>query len=252
MDVVEVEGEEIRPEDFGEGAGWCNVRRTKQADGASESPQNQHAKTQQQAAAASTTGIVAAAATAAQSKRKYARQLQHLAKASRMPELPPDDYKIIVRPRGGFSGAECGMHRIYCCLHNAMGIGREAAREDSICLNVKQNVVVLSTPLGDRAKRCGAISKLCIGDEEFEVNAYQAAPENTSKGLIRNISKDESPADIANNLVTHRNPGVLHAKRMGTTDNIIVLFAGFHTPTHILRTYACQLLPLQEAHRRVL
>ncbi|KAL1442643.1 hypothetical protein MTO96_007758 [Rhipicephalus appendiculatus] len=136
MDVVEVEKEEIRLEDFGEGAGWCNVWRTKQADGASESAQKQHAKTQKQAAAASTTEIVPAAATAAQSKRKYARHLQHLAKASRMPELPPDDYNIIVRPRGGFNGAEYGMDRIYCCLRNAAGIGREAAREDSICLNV--------------------------------------------------------------------------------------------------------------------
>ncbi|KAL1421035.1 hypothetical protein MTO96_023557 [Rhipicephalus appendiculatus] len=198
-----------------------------------ESAQNQHAKTQQQAAAASTTGIVPAAATAAQSKMKYARHLQHLAKASRMPELPPDDYKIGVRPKGGFSGAEYGMDRIYCCLRNAAVIGREAARKDSICLNVKQNVVVLSTPSEDRAKRYGAISKLCIGNKEFEVNAFQAAPENTSKGLIRNISKDESPADIVNNLVTQRNSGVLHAKCMGTTDNIIVLFDGFHVPRHI-------------------
>ncbi|KAH7939170.1 hypothetical protein HPB52_008040 [Rhipicephalus sanguineus] len=156
-----VEGEDIRPEDFGEGAGWCRVKRTKQGDGASESAQDQQAETQQQAAAA------------------------------------------------------------------------EAAREDSICLNVKQNVVVLSTPSADRAKRYGAISKLCIGNREFEANAYQAAPENTYKGLIRNISKDESPEDIVNNLVTQRNPSVLHAKRMGTTDKIIVLFDGFHVPRHV-------------------
>ncbi|KAH7975515.1 hypothetical protein HPB52_002343 [Rhipicephalus sanguineus] len=213
MDVVEVEGEDIRPEDFGEGAGWCRVKRTKQADGASD----QQAETQQQAAAASTTGIAPSTATAAQNKNKCARYLQHLAKASRMPELPPDDYRIIVRPRGGFNGAEYQIDRIYCCLRNAAGIDREAAREDSICLNVKQNVVVLSTPSADRAIRCGAISKLCIGNREFEANAYQAAPENTSKGLIRNISKDENPEDI----------------RMGTTDNIIVLFDGFHVPRHV-------------------
>lgn len=233
MDVVEVEGEDIRPEDFGEGAGWCSVKRTKQADGASETAQDQKTETQQQAAAAETTGIAPDTATAAQNKKKCARYLQHLAKASRMPELPPDDYRIIVRPRGGFNGAEYKIDRIYCCLRNAAGIGREAAREDSICLNVKQNVVVLSTPSADRAKRYGAISKLCIGNREFEANAYQAAPENTSKGLIRNISKDESPEDIVNNLVTQRNPGVLHAKRMGTTDNIIVLFDGFHVPRHV-------------------
>ncbi|KAH7961664.1 hypothetical protein HPB52_011175 [Rhipicephalus sanguineus] len=229
----QVEGEDIRLEDFGEGAGWCRVKRTKQGDGASESAQDQQAETQQQAAAASTTGIAPATATAAQNKKQCARYLQHLAKASRMPELPPDDYRIIVRPRGGFNGAEYKIDSIYCCLRNAAGIGREAAREDSICLNVKQNVVVLRTPSADRAKRYVAISKLCIGNQEFEANAYQAVPENTSKGLIRNISKGESPEDIVNNLVTQRNPSVLHAKRMGTTDNIIVLFDGFHVPRHV-------------------
>lgn len=226
MDVIQVEGEDIRPEDFGEGAGWCNVKRMKQADGPIESSQNQQAQMQRQTATTSSTGT-------AQYKRKYTRRVQQLAMASRMPELPSDDYKIVVRPRGGFKATDYGTDRIYCCLRNAAGIGREAAGEDSICLNVKQNVVVISTPSEDRAKRYGAISKLHIGDREFEANAYRAAPENTSKGLIRNISKDESPADIVNNLVTQRNPSVLHAKRMGSTDNIIVLFDGFHVPRYV-------------------
>ncbi|KAH6948817.1 hypothetical protein HPB50_026553 [Hyalomma asiaticum] len=104
MDVVEVEGEDLRPEDFGEGAGWCHVKKTRQPDGASESAQKQQLKTQQAASAASTTGVASAATTAAYNKRKYARQLQHLAKASRMPELPPDNNKIIVRPREYCSG----------------------------------------------------------------------------------------------------------------------------------------------------
>ncbi|KAH7969768.1 hypothetical protein HPB52_021736 [Rhipicephalus sanguineus] len=52
-------------------------------------------------------------------------------------------------------------------------------------------------------------------EANFEANAYQATPEKTSKGLIRNIYENESPADIVSNLATQRNPGVLHAKRMG-------------------------------------
>ncbi|XP_070382673.1 uncharacterized protein [Dermacentor albipictus] len=228
MEVVQVEGTDIRPEDFGKGAGWCDVKRKKQADGATESAHNQHVHMQPRTVATSTTGV-----TTAKYKRKYARQVKQVAMASRMPELPPDDCKIVVRPRGGFNVRDYGTDRIYCCLRNAAGVGREAAGEDSICLNVKQNVVVLSTPSEDRAKRYGAISKLCIGDREFEANSYQAAPENTSKGLIRNISKSESPADIIANLVTQRNPGVLHAKRMSNTDNIIVLFDGFHVPRYV-------------------
>ncbi|KAH7955073.1 hypothetical protein HPB49_024364 [Dermacentor silvarum] len=158
---MHVEGEEIRPEDFGEGAGWCNVKRLKQANGRIESSQNQQAQMQRQTATMPTTGT-------AQCKRKYTRQMQHIAMASRMPELPSDDSKSVVRPRGGFKATDYGTDRIYCCLRNA----------------------------ADRAKRYEAISKLHIGDREFEANAYRAALENTSKGLIRNISKNESPADI--------------------------------------------------------
>nr|XP_050023956.1 uncharacterized protein LOC126518151 [Dermacentor andersoni] len=99
----------------------------------------------------------------------------------------------------------------------------------SIGLQLSASKTEAFTPSEDRATRYGAISKLCIGDREFQVNAYQAAPENTSKGLIRNIAKTESSADVIANLVTQRNPGVLHAKRMGNTDNTIILFDECHS-----------------------
>ncbi|KAH8035539.1 hypothetical protein HPB51_006295 [Rhipicephalus microplus] len=60
-----------------------------------------------------------------------------------------------------------------------------------------------------------------------------AAPENTSKGLIRGVSNEESPEDILSNLITPSNPGVLHAKRMGNADNIIVLFEGVGVPRYV-------------------
>ncbi|KAL1443277.1 hypothetical protein MTO96_046031, partial [Rhipicephalus appendiculatus] len=126
------------------------------------------------------------------------------------------------------------MDRIYCCLRNAAGVGRETAQEDSMCINNTQNILVISTPSEDRARRYGAITKLRIGEQEFETSAYRAAPENTSKGLIRGVSKEESSDGILSNLVTSRNPAVLHAKRMGNTDNVIVLFEGFHVPRYVM------------------
>ncbi|KAH7981224.1 hypothetical protein HPB49_022458 [Dermacentor silvarum] len=150
-----------------------------------------------------------------------------------MPSLPKEDYRVIVRPRGGLNLSDYKLDRIYCCLRNAAGVGRETAEEDSICINSTQNIVVLSTPSEDRARKYGAINKLRFGEQEFEASAYRAAPDNTSKGLIRGISKEESPEDIVTSLVTPRNPGVLHAKRMGNTDNVIVLFEGFYVPSYV-------------------
>ncbi|KAM7303866.1 hypothetical protein ISCGN_013783 [Ixodes scapularis] len=233
MDVVQVEGQELRPDEFGSGSGWCEIKRNKKrADSARESAKTQQ-QGHQQTGATSTSGISTVADKAAKYERKNARKVSQIAMASRMPDLPTDDYRVVVRPRGGFNVSDHKTDRIYCCLRNAAEIGREAAEEDSICLNVRQNVVVLSTPSEDRAYKYGAITKLRIGEREYEASAYRAAPENTSKGLVRGISKDETPADIVRSLVTKRIPSVLHAKRMGNTDNVIVLFDGFHVPRYV-------------------
>ncbi|KAH7953190.1 hypothetical protein HPB49_005852 [Dermacentor silvarum] len=65
------------------------------------------------------------------SKWKGERTIRRIIKASRLPHLLTEDYKVIVRPRGALNVSEHRQARIYCCLRNAAGVGREAA-EDSI------------------------------------------------------------------------------------------------------------------------
>ncbi|XP_070378094.1 uncharacterized protein [Dermacentor albipictus] len=223
MEVVSVDGEEMQPEEFGKELGWCEVRRgTKKrcSGGAGLAGHEQQERT-----------FVGEAKN--RNKWKNERKVRQIIKASRLPNLPKEDYRVIVRPRGGLKVSDYKLDRIYYCLRNAAGVGRETAEEDSICINSKQNIVVLSTPSEDRARKYGAINKLRLGEQEFEASAYRAAPDNTPKGLIRGISQEESPEDIVTSLVTPRNPGVLHAKRMGNTDNVIVLFEGFHVPRYV-------------------
>lgn len=220
MEFVQVEGEEISPTEFGKEQGWCEIKRnTKKAGGDADPAKNQ------QATPASTEK-----AAFIQKATQYVRKITM---TSRMPNLPTDDYKIIVRPRDGFNVSHYQKDRVHCCIRNAAGVGREVAEEDSVCLNERQNVIVVSTPSEDRARRYGGICKLRIGDREFEASAYRAAPENTSKGLIRGISLDEKPADVVRSLVNHRNPNVLHAKRMGNTTNVIILFDGYYVPRYV-------------------
>ncbi|KAH7940036.1 hypothetical protein HPB52_020549 [Rhipicephalus sanguineus] len=212
MEVVQVEGEEISPTEFGKEQGWCEIKRTtKKAAGDANQAKNQQATT------ASTEKVAFI--------QKATRYVRKITMMSRMPNLPTDD-KIIVRPWDGFNVSHYQKDRVHCCIRNAAGVGRKVAEEDSVCLNERQNVIVLSTPSEGRARRYGGICKLRIGDCEFVASAYRAAPENTSKGLIRGISLDEKPADVVRSLVNHRNPNVLHAKRMGNTTNVIILFDG--------------------------
>lgn len=211
-------------DDFTNDAGWCEVRRrnTKKTSEGTAGPTRPLPR-----------DAAAPMRASGNSKWQGGRTIRQIIKASRLPHLPAEDYKVIVRPRGGLSVSEHRQARIYCCLRNAAGVGREAAEEDSICINYKQNIVVVSTPSEERARKYGAITKIKVGEREHEASAYRAAPENTSKGLIRGISQEESSEDILHSLVTARNPSILHAKRMGNTDNVIVLFDGLNVPRYV-------------------
>ncbi|KAH7985405.1 hypothetical protein HPB52_025657 [Rhipicephalus sanguineus] len=192
MEVVSVEVEDMQPEDFTNDAGWCEIRRrniTKTSEGIS-GPK----RTMLRDAAAPT-------GAPRDSKWKGERTIRQTANASRLPRLPAEDYKVIVRPRGGLSVSEHRQARIYCCLRNAAGVGREAAEEDSICINYKQNIVVVSTPSEERARRYGAITKIRWESK----NTKPAATEPRRKTHLRDssvISQEESSEDIIDNLVT--------------------------------------------------
>ncbi|KAH6928485.1 hypothetical protein HPB50_016781 [Hyalomma asiaticum] len=150
-----------------------------------------------------------------------------------MPSLPREDYKIIVRPRDGFKVTDYGINRLECCIANAAEIPRKESEEDTVCANYKQNILVVSTPSEERAEKYRKIARLKIGDKEFEANAYESAPEDTSKGVIRGVTHEVSPREIVETLVTPSNPTVLMAKRMGNTTNVIVLFDGHHIPNYV-------------------
>ncbi|KAH7940241.1 hypothetical protein HPB52_022561 [Rhipicephalus sanguineus] len=151
-------------------------------------------------------------------KKQREQRLRQITRASRMPQLLREDYKIIVRPRGG--------------LRQAADVPREAREKDTICPNYQQNIIVVSTPVEEHANRYQRIACIKLGTQEFEASAYGAAPENTSKGVIRGIPIDDSARDITANVITPINPTALVAKRMGNTTNVIVLFDGYRVPSY--------------------
>ncbi|KAH7986769.1 hypothetical protein HPB49_025791 [Dermacentor silvarum] len=105
------------------------------------------------------------------SKWKGERTIRRIIKASRLPHLPTEDYKVIVRQRGGLNVSQHRQVRIYCCLRNATGVGREAAEEDSIRINYKQIIIIFSAPSEEQARLYGAIRKIHVGEQEHEANA---------------------------------------------------------------------------------
>ncbi|KAH8033286.1 hypothetical protein HPB51_008769 [Rhipicephalus microplus] len=134
--------------------GRCEIKRkTKKAAGDAD------AATDQQATPASSMKPVF--------MQKVTQHVWEFSKASRMPNLPTNDYKIIVRPRKGFKISQYQKDHVHCCIRIAAGVGREEAEEDSVCLNERQNLIVGSKScdrLGHRADVCPhPDDKMCRG-----------------------------------------------------------------------------------------
>ncbi|KAL1482030.1 hypothetical protein MTO96_034053 [Rhipicephalus appendiculatus] len=211
---VTVDGEQVSSEDLDESAGWRTVGSRTPTRGQASAPRVETLD--------------------GNKKKKQGEQLlRQITKASRMPHLPRGDYKIIIRPRGGLRVAECGAVRLATSIYQAAAIPTEAQDEDMVCPNLQQNIIVVSTPIEAHADKYQRITRIKVGKDTYETSAYEAAPDYTSKGVIRGIPLEDTARDITANVVTPRNPTALAAKRLSNTTTVIVLFEGFRVPTYV-------------------
>lgn len=214
MNVV-VEGRNISKEEFEAGAGWSTVGSKKPV---AERPV--------------TTNIGAHPATGGRGQHRQ-KLKQQLIKASRMPYLPKGDFKIIIRPKGGLKIGELGAARVASCVYQAAGIPGEHREDDTVCLNVHQNIIVVSTPSEANADRYQKVERIVVNGQVYATSAYESAPDLTSKGVIRGIPLEDSPRDITAQVVTSKNPTAIAAKRLRNTTTVIVLFSGLKVPTFV-------------------
>ncbi|KAH6921729.1 hypothetical protein HPB50_004371 [Hyalomma asiaticum] len=89
----------------------------------------------------------------------------------------------------------------------------------TICPNPTQNILVISTPDEKTATKIAKVKALTINGKKHETNAYVSAPEQMAKGIVRNIPLMYMQDQLANALVTTRNPSLTYAKRFGNTTN---------------------------------
>ncbi|KAH7982262.1 hypothetical protein HPB52_003551 [Rhipicephalus sanguineus] len=158
-----------------------------------------------------------------------------------MPPLPTEDIKIVIRPKGALHITKIGSPVVTTAILQAAELTEEESLEDTICPNMQQNIVVVSTPDPDHADRYARIRSIQVNGVTHEVNAYETAAEHTTKGVIRGIPLTETPQQIHNNIVTARNPTALAAKRIASTTTVIIAFDGPDVPYQV--HYGPTLLP---------
>ncbi|KAH7940925.1 hypothetical protein HPB49_008118 [Dermacentor silvarum] len=120
----EVTGREIAPSEVSVSNGWCDIapRRTTK-------PNLNVA-----------TNVAAYGATTKASKPVSA--CKEIIKASRMPLLPQNETKVVIRIRGGLNIAKTGHVEIVQAIQEAAGLETTQCNGDTICPNLKENIMV--------------------------------------------------------------------------------------------------------------
>ncbi|KAH7981201.1 hypothetical protein HPB49_022362 [Dermacentor silvarum] len=218
MEVV-VEGEIISPEDFKADAGWMESHRQRRAKiledlnvEARKDNKNRNQDAEQR--------------EAARGRPRHRKQPQAL----RLPELPKDDIKIILRPKEGLNVSKTSHVSLRDSILNAAGIHVNDAIIDTLRTNNFKNIIMISTPDMARARRYNGIKAIVIQEKRYEIIAYATSPEDTAKGVIHNIPEAESEEDITKSLVNIRNPTILQARRMCKTTSVVIVFKDEEVP----------------------
>ncbi|KAL1428152.1 hypothetical protein MTO96_016952 [Rhipicephalus appendiculatus] len=211
---VQVDGTDISPTEISEEAGWCTI-----APRERRSSQCKHANPN--TAAASQAGV----GGTNKAQRGPRAHKQQVLKAGKMPALPRDHHKVVIRPRGGLNVATVGVVRLASALYRAASVSPQDATEDIICPNMQQNIIVVSTPHSSNAERYRRLASFTLDKHQFEVRAYETAPDYTVKGVVRGIPLDEDAK------ANKRNPTALAAERLSSTTSVIIAFDDGRVPT---------------------
>ncbi|KAL1445958.1 hypothetical protein MTO96_044736 [Rhipicephalus appendiculatus] len=96
-----------------------------------------------------------------------------------------------------------------------------------------QNIIVASTPSRVNADAYLKVELITIGESQHEVSTYEAAPQATCKGVIRNVDIGQSQAELDRNTINSRNPLALAVKRIKNTETVVISFDGYKVPNFV-------------------
>ncbi|KAL1476556.1 hypothetical protein MTO96_018395 [Rhipicephalus appendiculatus] len=202
--VHRVAGEDITPEEMTEDRGWqsAGARRV----GARSAGANPNGATPN--------GTKTNTSEAPQGRKGANNIKSRILRAGRMPQLPWDDTKIVIRPRGGLNIAKTGSTVVADAFLAVTGICTADQQINTLCPNVQQNIMVASTPSRDNADRYVRVRQIIVLGRTLEVSAYKAVSHSTCKGVIRGIPLVIGPDVIDNKIVNDRNPLALVASAL--------------------------------------
>ncbi|KAH7964030.1 hypothetical protein HPB51_027730 [Rhipicephalus microplus] len=166
---------------------------------------------------------------------QYAAKVNaNMAKSAHMPTFAKkDEHRVVVRPREGLVVSATKMSMLRKAIITAANIKIEEAEDDSFAPNAAQNIIVLSTPSEARSFRYGSIHNITVEERTYETFAYKSTPDNTSRGVISGMGREEPEEQITRFLVNKLSPATMAAHRLGNSESVVILFEGNKVPRYV-------------------
>ncbi|KAG0428345.1 hypothetical protein HPB47_024662 [Ixodes persulcatus] len=166
-----------------------------------------------------------------QENRSRWKQTQAL-RQKRLPPLPVDDYKVVIRPRDGLNFSAWTTDKITQAIIAMAQLSAAEMAQATIRIRGDQNLVVVSTPNMESSTRVQQISALTLGTKQYEVTAYLAVPDNSCRGVISGVETRRTAEELTENL---RATGIniLYARMMGQTNTAVITFEGIRVPRFV-------------------
>ncbi|KAH8029720.1 hypothetical protein HPB51_003555 [Rhipicephalus microplus] len=152
-----------------------------------------------------------------------------------LPRLPPEDYKIVLRPQGLLHLADLGPARLSEALcAAAIFDSPEVLHTDQMCIHQTNNTITVSTPDANREMASLKITQVKIADQSCAMAVYAPAPDNSVRGIIFNARSFESDDQIFNELrACNPTIDIVSARRLGKTRHFVLTIAGHTLPKHV-------------------
>ncbi|KAH7959761.1 hypothetical protein HPB49_013609 [Dermacentor silvarum] len=156
-----------------------------------------------------------------------------VSRVERLPPLPRNDLKVIIRPREGLNLPTWTTPQVaegikMACQHPTT----EPVRTLTVRIDPVQNIAIASTPNEALAMSIRHINTIHLGGREFAVTAYVAAPDSSAKAVIHGIPAGTPTEVLLNGLYA---PGreILHARMLGQTSAAVITFTGKTVPFYV-------------------
>ncbi|KAH8036170.1 hypothetical protein HPB51_018584 [Rhipicephalus microplus] len=116
-----------------------------------------------------------------------------------LPRLPPEDYKIVLRPQGSLHLADLGPARLSEAICATAGFDLPAvSHTDQMRIHPTNNTITVSMPDVNRAMAYLKITQVKIADQSCAMAVYAPAPDNSVRGIIFNAHSFETDDQIFN------------------------------------------------------